>query len=89
MQIKVKLFATLRKFGPVGLEIGESFLVQGKLGWTINNLIQSLKIPSELAKIIMVDGIHRKHDYPIPETGALIAIFPPIGGGYTSNYPGA
>lgn len=81
MEIQVKLYASLRKFGPEGLDIGEAFTVHGQSDWTIADLVKSLKIPFESAKIVMVDGIHRKLDFVIPESRVLIAIFPPIGGG--------
>lgn len=81
LDIKVKLYATLRKFGPEGLAIGESFTIQGKPGWTIADLVNSLGIPPESAKLTLVDGTHQNHDFVFPESGASIAIFPPVGGG--------
>jgi len=81
MEIQVKLFATLRKFAPTGTGIGEEFTVHGQLGWTIADLIKSLGISPESARITMVEGIHRKHNFVFPDSGATIAIFPPIGGG--------
>ncbi|MHA2272494.1 MAG: MoaD/ThiS family protein [Candidatus Hodarchaeales archaeon] len=81
MEIQVKLYASLRKFGPKGLGIGEAFTVHGQSGWTIADLVNSLSIPLESAKIVMVDGIHQKLDFVLPDSPVLIAIFPPIGGG--------
>ncbi|MFW9916529.1 MAG: MoaD/ThiS family protein [Candidatus Thorarchaeota archaeon] len=81
MEIQVKLYASLRKFGPKGLSIGEAFAVHGQSGWTIADLVNSLNIPLESAKIVMVDGIHRKLDFALPDSPVLVAIFPPIGGG--------
>ena len=80
MQINVKLYATLRRFGPKGIEIGEAFPINSQ-GTTIGDLIQQLGISGEDAKIVMVNG---KRVIKMTEKLAendLVVIFPPVGGG--------
>ncbi|MFX0209278.1 MAG: MoaD/ThiS family protein [Candidatus Hodarchaeota archaeon] len=82
MMVKVKLFATLRKYGPDGVELGESFSVTLEEGVTVATLLKMLKIPRKEAKIIMINGNNSEIEDKIIE-GDTIAIFPPVGGGYS------
>lgn len=82
MMVKVKLFSTLRNYCPEGVELGESFLVTLEEGVTVATLLEILKIPRKEAKIIMINGNNREIDDKIIE-GDTIAIFPPVGGGFS------
>jgi molybdopterin converting factor small subunit len=79
MIIKVKLFATLRKYMP-DLKLGGSKDVQIDPGTTIEELYKNLGIPIEEIKLAYVNGIYREPEY-ILNDGDEIGIFPPIGGG--------
>jgi len=79
MEIEVKLFATLRDYLPKGsnrfsckLEVDSQTRVQ--------DILLKLKIPEEMPKIILVNGIHGKQDQ-ILEEGDVLSIFPPVAGG--------
>ncbi len=79
MEIEVKLFATLRDYLPKGsnrfsckLEVDSQTRVQ--------DIMLKLKIPEEMPKIILVNGIHGKKDQ-ILEEGDVLSIFPPVAGG--------
>jgi sulfur carrier protein len=79
MEIEVKLFATLRDFLPEGssrfsckMEIEEKTRVQ--------DILSKLKIPEEMPKIILVNGIHGKKDQVLKE-GDVLSVFPPVAGG--------
>ncbi|MFX1507758.1 MAG: MoaD/ThiS family protein [Promethearchaeota archaeon] len=80
MMVKVKLFATLRDYGPKGVELGKSFSVTLEEGVTVATLLEMLKIPNKEAKIIMINGNNSEVEDKIIE-GDTIAIFPPVGGG--------
>ncbi len=80
MKIDVKLYATLRMYAPPDNELGESFPLNLSIG-TISNALTKLKIPSEKAKIIMVNGIRISDTEMQLNEGDLLVIFPPIGGG--------
>jgi molybdopterin converting factor small subunit len=80
MQINVKLYATLRRFGPEGIGIGEAFTVHSQ-GTTIGELIQQLGISRDEAKIIMVNGNRVIEMNEKLAENDLVVIFPPVGGG--------
>jgi molybdopterin converting factor small subunit len=79
MIVKVKLFATLRKYLP-GLELGKSHDVQVEPDTSIAQLYDVLEIPAEEVKLAYVNGIYYETDYLLQD-GDEIGIFPPIGGG--------
>ena len=79
MIVKVKLFATLRKYLP-DLELGSSTEVQVDPDTSIEQLYKNLGIPIEEIKLAYVNGIYREPEY-ILNDGDEIGIFPPIGGG--------
>lgn len=81
MEVYVKLFATLRKYGPTGLGIGENFPLQLNDFATVRMILTELNIPKDEAKIIMVNGNTVNNlDSPL-KLGDEVAIFPPVGGG--------
>lgn len=79
MMIKVRLFATLRKYLP-GLKLGESLDVEVEPGTSISQLYVVLGIPAEEVKLAYVNGIYCEPE-TILKDGDEIGIFPPIGGG--------
>ncbi len=79
MEIEVKLFATLRDYLPQGsgrfsckLDIEEKTRVE--------DILTRLKIPEEMPKIILINGIHGKKDQLLKE-GDVLSVFPPVAGG--------
>jgi sulfur carrier protein len=79
MEIEVKLFATLRDYLPKGssrfsckMEVGGSTRVQ--------DILSRLKIPEEIPKIILINGVHGKREQ-ILKDGDVLSIFPPVAGG--------
>lgn len=79
MIVKVKLFATLRKYLP-GVELGKSSDIRLKSGTSIAQLYNVLGIPAEEIKLAYVNGIYCESDTKLKD-GDEIGIFPPIGGG--------
>lgn len=80
MQVKVKLYATLREFAPPNIEIGESFSVTLD-GNTIEDLIKELGFEMDRAKIVMVNGNRVVDMTTHLNDDDLVVVFPPIGGG--------
>jgi sulfur carrier protein len=79
MEIEVKLFATLRDYLPkestrfsCKMEVDDHTRVQ--------DILARLKIPDEMPKIILVNGIHGKKEQ-ILKGGDVLSIFPPVAGG--------
>jgi molybdopterin converting factor small subunit len=79
MIVKVKLFATLRKYLPE-LELGGSKEIQVDPGISIAELYKKLGIPIEEIKLAYVNGIYCEPEHILSD-GDEIGIFPPIGGG--------
>ncbi len=79
MIVKVKLFATLRKYLP-GLELGKAADINLEPDFSIADLYNFLQIPLEEIKLAYVNGIYCEPD-TILKDGDEIGIFPPIGGG--------
>lgn len=73
MNVKIKLFASLRKFGP------DEQVVELPENATIDDAINSLNIP-KIALLKIVNGEHRPAIYQLKE-GDELALFPPIAGG--------
>jgi len=79
MEIEVKLFATLRDYLPKGSDRFSCKLrVDGHA--RIKDVLTKLKIPDDISKIILVNGIHGKNDQVLKE-GDVVSIFPPVAGG--------
>lgn len=79
MEIEVKLFATLRDYLPAG---SSRFSCKMKIDapTRIEDVMSILKIPEEMPKIILVNGIHGKKEQ-ILKDGDVLSVFPPVAGG--------
>jgi molybdopterin converting factor small subunit len=79
MEIEVKLFATLRDYLPKGSSrFSYKMEVDGHA--RVQDILSRLKIPEEIPKIILVNGIHGKKDQILKE-GDVMSVFPPVAGG--------
>jgi len=79
MKVKVKLFASLRKYIPE-LDLGENLDVTMESGSSIAQLYEKLGIPEDEVKLAFVNGQYRGSEYVLSDEDE-IGIFPPIGGG--------
>jgi len=79
MEIEVKLFATLRDYLPKGSDRFSCKLeINGRA--RVRDILSRLKIPGEIPKIILVNGVHGKNEQVLKE-GDVVSIFPPVAGG--------
>ncbi|HUL29970.1 MAG TPA: MoaD/ThiS family protein [Thermodesulfobacteriota bacterium] len=79
MEIEVKLFATLRDYLPKGSSrFSCKMEVDGSV--RVRDILSRLKIPEEIPKIILVNGVHAKKEQLLKE-GDVLSIFPPVAGG--------
>ncbi len=74
MEIKVRLFATLRE------KRGKEFMVVLSDSSTVRDLIDSLGIKEVEVAILLVNGLDAKLDRQLLEKD-VVSIFPPVGGG--------
>jgi molybdopterin converting factor small subunit len=79
MQVKVKLFATLREYLPKDSD-GRSCLMDIDETTTIEQIISTFNIPEEIPKIILINGLNGTMDQTLKE-GDELSIFPPVAGG--------
>jgi len=79
MKVEVRLFATLQPYLPAGAH-GDGISLDLPAGTTVRDVLKSLKIPGELACLIVVNG----HDADLEQVlapGDELAMFPPLAGG--------
>jgi molybdopterin synthase sulfur carrier subunit len=74
MDIRVKLFATLRDGR------GKEVMVEACENATVENILSSLAIDTKDVAILLVNGRDGKPDQVLNENDVL-SIFPPVGGG--------
>lgn len=79
MKIRLKLFATLKRFLP-GQPAGTPVEVELPTEATLAALVEQLHLPPDEVKICFVNGRICELDTPLHENDE-IGIFPPIGGG--------
>jgi len=74
MKVKVKLFASLREYGP------EEQIIDLPDNATIEGVISLLVLPEKIPLLRIVNGEHRPVKHPLKD-GDELALFPPIAGG--------
>jgi molybdopterin synthase sulfur carrier subunit len=79
MNVTVRLFATFRDCSPkqpaqwsFGMDVDDDE--------TVEELIKTLRLPEELPRIILVNGIFASENSHLHE-GDIVSIFPPLIGG--------
>jgi molybdopterin converting factor small subunit len=78
MKIKVKVFATLRKYAP-DESSGQQELELAE-GATVGKALAELKIPEREVAFVFVNSTRQEMDWPLAE-GDELGVFPPIAGG--------
>ena len=79
MKVEVRLFATLQPYLPAGAE-GDGISLELSDGATVRDVVESLKIPGDLACLTVVNGRDADLDQVLAP-GDELAMFPPLAGG--------
>ncbi|HYA03424.1 MAG TPA: MoaD/ThiS family protein [Syntrophobacteria bacterium] len=79
MKIELRLFASLSRYLP-DRQGGNLCAMEIPEGTTIKELLERLAIPTEIRKIIIVNGVHAGESQFLAE-GDRIGVFPPVAGG--------
>jgi molybdopterin converting factor small subunit len=79
IKVEIHLFATLAPYLPDEARKNNR-MIEVEDGTTIGELLQQLRIPSEKAKLIFVNGSHSDVG-AVLEEGSRVGVFPPVGGG--------
>jgi len=82
MEVKVRLFATLRQYLPEGAEGTMSMNLPE--GTTVGDLLARMGIPEETVKLRFVNGSHADVDKVLAH-GDEVGLFPPLAGGGPSS----
>jgi sulfur-carrier protein len=80
MHVKVKLFATLRRFALQDVQAGTPSTVELEDGASLADLISILKLPAGEVRMVFVNGRSQEEDWILKEDDE-VGMFPPIGGG--------
>ena len=78
MEVKVKLYTILKKYGEGKLDEDNNISIPEHL--TLKDLISHLNIPERLGKVFLVNGYPREAEYTLSE-GDEVKILSIIGGG--------
>ena len=79
MEVKLKLFATLRDYLPKDSD-GKSCQIEIDETTTIEQILTQMNVPGEIPKIILVNGLQGSGDQTLKD-GDVLSIFPPVAGG--------
>jgi len=79
MEIEVKLFAIFQQYFPPGTG-PYSCKLRLEREARAEDVLNYLKLPKEMPKILLLNGIQCKPESKLRE-GDVLSIFPPIGGG--------
>ncbi len=79
MKVEVKLFATMKEFLPGRGDYGATFFEFDE-GATVATLLDRLKIPIDMPKIVLINGQASKPERELRD-GDVVSIFPPLVGG--------
>jgi molybdopterin converting factor small subunit len=80
LRVEVRLFASLRSYLPSGSD-GARTVVELPDGGQLGDVIERLRIPTQLAQLVMVNGIHESGRDRTLRDGDTLSIFPPVAGG--------
>ncbi len=79
MKVEVRLFATLQSYLPAGAH-GDAVSLDLPSGATVREVVESLRIPGELACLTVVNGRDADPEQVLAP-GDELALFPPLAGG--------
>jgi molybdopterin converting factor small subunit len=77
--VEVHLTATLRAYLPASTS-GDNVVLDVPDGATVDQVIDSLRIPLELERLIVVNGRDAVPDQRLSD-GDVLSVFPPLAGG--------
>jgi len=77
MLLEVKLYSELKRYAP---EEGNEFILELSSGATATDLLNALKIPEEIPRTMLVDGMISQEDTLLTD-GCTVVFFTPLCGG--------
>lgn len=80
MTVEVRLFATLRQYLPPGSERAAT-RIDVRDGASIDDVLACLGVPSDSAKLVLLDGRFEPDRRRPLRDGQVLSVFPPLAGG--------
>jgi molybdopterin synthase sulfur carrier subunit len=80
IHVKVKLYATLRKYSPEGGPSGTAFVLELPDTSTLQDITTILRMPDDEVRVAFVNGVIRDVRFGLHDQDE-VGMFPPIGGG--------
>jgi len=81
ISISVKIHHGFKPFLPAGLKTGKPFEVSIENHTAVGDLLRDkVKLPSDIPKMILINGLHSKEQQTLKE-GDNISLFMPMAGG--------
>ncbi|MFW2367583.1 MAG: MoaD/ThiS family protein [Desulforhopalus sp.] len=77
MKVHVRLFSTLARYSP---SPGGEFVVDMEGSASVGELLEFLKLPSAVQRVVLVNGRHAK-SFKVLSEGDRVTMFPPMTGG--------
>jgi len=83
MKVKVQLYAILAKYLPTNAH-NKTAILEVAEGTSVQEVLNGLKIPENMPKILLVNGRNAELDRVLVEEDT-VSVFPPIAGGGESH----
>jgi sulfur-carrier protein len=78
IEIEFRLYASLSRHLPESWR--SSSTVEVRKGMTVEELLESIKVPLDAVRVVFVNGVHAEADRVLSE-GDRVGVFPPVAGG--------
>ncbi|MBN2032745.1 MAG: MoaD/ThiS family protein [Deltaproteobacteria bacterium] len=78
MKIELRLYASLSRYMPEQWKNSSTVEIRG--GMSVEELLESIKVPLDAVKMIFVNGINVREDRVLGD-GDRVGVFPPVAGG--------
>ena len=81
ISVSVKIHHGFKKLLPAGMKTGHPFDVSVEDNTAVGDLLRDkIKLPSDMPKIILINGLHRKEQQTLKD-GDKVSLFMPMAGG--------
>ena len=79
MEVRLSLYASLKNYLP-DQESCNPIMIEVEDGFTIGDLLDQLRVPAEVPKLLFVNGVHAERSARL-KNGDEVGVFPPVAGG--------
>jgi molybdopterin converting factor small subunit len=81
ISVTIKIHHGFKQFLPAGIKTGDPFDVSVENNTAVGDLLRDkIKLPSDMPKMILINGLHSKNKQPLKD-GDTVSLFMPMAGG--------